>query len=260
MSVKSRLFLILFLAAEVGVLSILLIDLQAVVSLVPVRNVNPTITPFIKVVSLIQPTLLVALAVFLGVKLAAKVGLSAPVAEALAANRDAMTTLKPQVVPGVVGGIVGGVAIVLTAAIFNQFLLPETIEFISEFGRLVPLPTRLLYGGITEEVLLRWGFLTLLVWLGWRLLQKGTTLPANAIVVSAIFLSALVFGLGHLPIAFMLLTNPGLAVILFVIIANSAFGIVAGFLYWKKGLESAMIAHMLCHLVLFMASYAGAYY
>jgi hypothetical protein len=45
-----------------------------------------------------------------------------------------------------------------------------------------------------------------------------------------------------------------------VIVANSVFGIVAGYLYWKFGLESAIIAHILGHVVLALASYAGAYF
>ncbi len=39
-------------------------------------------------------------------------------------------------------------------------------------------------------------------------------------------------------------------IIAYVIIANALFGIVAGFLYWRRGLESAMIAHMLAHGVM----------
>jgi hypothetical protein len=42
-----------------------------------------------------------------------------------------------------------------------------------------------------------------------------------------------------------------------VIVANSAFGIVTGYLYWKYGLESAIVAHMLGHVVLVTATYAG---
>ena len=41
--------------------------------------------------------------------------------------------------------------------------VPETVTRIAALGKLVPLQTRLLYGGITEELLLRWGLMTLLV-------------------------------------------------------------------------------------------------
>ena len=131
---------------------------------------------------------------------------------------------------------------------------------IAAFGKLVPLPTRLLYGGITEEVLLRWGLMTLLVWAGWRLFQKGRDQPRPACFVGAILISSVVFGIGHLPIAFMLLPEDSFALTSYTVVANSLFGLIAGYLYWKRGLESAMIAHMTAHIVLLTASYLGAYY
>ncbi|MGH9908665.1 MAG: CPBP family intramembrane glutamic endopeptidase, partial [Pyrinomonadaceae bacterium] len=251
-----------FLAGMAGILSFLLIDLSAMLALVPVPAGTkiPTFTPALKLLSLIQPSLILAVAVLVGVTLASRVGLRAPVAEALAARREVGSALRPQVVPGIVGGVLGGIVIVLVSVLFKALLPLEILERIGRFGRFVPVPTRLLYGGITEELLLRWGFMTLLVWLAWRFLQKGRTTPTNATFVGAILISSLVFGLGHLPIAFMLIPEAGVALTLFVIIANSAFGLMAGYLYWKKGLESAMIAHMTTHLVMFVATYAGFYF
>jgi hypothetical protein len=124
----------------------------------------------------------------------------------------------------------------------------------------LPIPTRLLYGGLTEEVLIRWGLMTLLVWIAWRLFQKRHAKPTGTCFVLVILFSSFVFGLGHLPVAGVILPQLTLAVVLFVILANSAFGIVAGYLYWKHGLESAMIAHVLCHVVLAMGSRVGAYF
>jgi membrane protease YdiL (CAAX protease family) len=73
--------------------------------------------------------------------------------------------------------------------------------------------------------------------------------------------SSVVFGAGHLPVGYMLLPDSfSLALVLFIILANSAFGVVAGYLYWKRGLESAMLAHIVCHLVLAAASSAGTYF
>lgn len=262
LTVKTRLFLILFFLGIAGILSFLLVDLSAIIALIPVQvgTEIPTFTPALKLLSLIQPTLILAVAVLVGVTLAPKVGLRAPAAEALAAKREVGSALKSQLVPGIVGGVLGGVLIVLVSMLFKPVILPEILERIGRFGKFVPVPTRLLYGGLTEELLLRWGFMTLLVWLAWRFLQKGRTTPTKATFVGAILISSLVFGLGHLPIAFMLIPEAGLAVVLFVIIANSAFGLMAGYLYWKKGLESAMIAHMTAHLVMLAATYAGLYF
>ena len=111
-----------------------------------------------------------------------------------------------------------------------------------------------------EELLLRWGLMTLLVWVAWRLFQKGQGGPRPACFVGAILISSVLFAIGHLPLAFMLFPEPSFALIVFVIVGNSAFGLIGGYLYWKKGLESAMIAHALTHVVMFTASYLGAYF
>lgn len=259
---KKRLFLILFLLGFAGVLSFLLVDLAALVASfpLPAGTEVPVITPTIKLLSLVQPAVLVLVAVLIGVVLAPRVGLAAPVAESLAAGGQVLPSLRPQLIPGVLGGVAGGVLIVLTAAVLKPFLTTDTIERISRLGAQLPMPTRLLYGGLTEEVLLRWGFMTLLVWITWRLFQRRLTKPTSVCFVVAILVSSIVFGLGHLPVVILLLPKIAVAVVLFVIVANSAFGIVAGYLYWKHGLESAMIAHMLCHVVLVTASRAGAYF
>jgi hypothetical protein len=62
-----------------------------------------------------------------------------------------------------------------------------------------------------------------------------------------------VFGIGHLPIASALSGGLTAPLVAYVIIANSIFGVFAGFLYWKKGFESAIIAHMFTHVVLISA-------
>jgi hypothetical protein len=262
MSFKTRLFFILLTAGLAGVFSFLLVDLSALVALLPIPAGTeiPLITPAVKLLSLIQPAMLLALAVFSGVALAHRVGLSSPAAEAAASGDPVWPALKPQIVPGIIGGLSGGGAIVAITLLTKPFLSAETVERIAAFGRLVPLPTRLLYGGITEELLLRWGVMTLLVWAAWRLLQRREGEPKAAYLVGAIVISSLVFGLGHLPVAYMILPEATVVLTLYVIVANSIFGLIAGYLYWQRGLESAMLAHMLAHVVMLTASYFGAYY
>jgi hypothetical protein len=262
MSYKTKLFFILWLAGMAGVLSFLLVDLSALIATLPLPAgmAVPKITLTFKLLSLLQPGVLVALAALLGVALASKVGLSSPVAEAAASGSKLASACKPQIVPGVAGGLAGGVAIVLTAWIAKPLLPPDVTARIAGLGDVLPLPTRLLYGGFTEEILLRWGFMTLLVWAAWRLFQKRQGQPKPACFVGAILISSVVFAMGHLPIAFLLVPNPSFAFTAYVIVANSVFGLIAGFLYWKRGLEAAMLAHMLTHVVMFTAHYLGAYF
>jgi hypothetical protein len=58
----------------------------------------------------------------------------------------------------------------------------------------------------------------------------------------------------------MLLPEATVALTTCVLVGNSMFGLIAGYLCWKRGLESAMIARMSARVVLFAASYFGAYF
>jgi membrane protease YdiL (CAAX protease family) len=259
MNFKTRLFVILWVAGAVGVLSFLLVDLTALLAQLPVpaETKIPSVTPGIKLLSLIQPTILLSFAVLIGVALASKVGLSSPMAEAAAGNGQLASALKPQIIPGLIGGFAGGVGIILNWFLWKPFLPSEFVARSLELNKLLPLPTRLLYGGFTEELLLRWGLMTLLVWAAWRLFQKGQGEPQRVYFIGAIVVSSVIFGLGHLPFVFALVPDASIALILYVIAGNSIFGLIVGYLYWKKGLESAMIAHMLAHVVMLTAIFFG---
>jgi hypothetical protein len=212
----------------------------------------------LKLLSLIQPTLLVAAAVFAGVSLAPKVNLSAPAFEASARGDSFIAALKPQIISGVIAGLIAAVVIVLSWALLKPFLPVEFAVRAETFNRLVPLPTRLLYGGITEEILLRWGLLTLLVWAAWRVFQRGRRQPGAVCFVGAILVSSIVFGVGHLPVTVAIGGPLTLPVVAYIITANSVFGLIAGYLYWRKGLEAAITAHMLAHVGIVSASYLGS--
>lgn len=244
-----RLFTILWLTGMAGVMSLWWINL-------PIPESEKLQLPLwtIKLLSLIQPTLLLSVAVLIGIILADKVGLSAPLAEAVSNGTSISLAIGPQVFPGIIGGLAGG--IVLTAIeFFAKFLLPsDFVMKVEELSSNTSFITRILYGGITEELLLRWGMMTLLVWIGWRIFLKGQSEPSTFCFIAAISLSALLFGLGHLPLAFVLGTQITTLVIAYVIVGNSVFGLIAGYLYWHKGLEAAMISHMLVHIVMVTAS------
>jgi hypothetical protein len=244
------LFIILWLAGLAGVLSFQLVDLPALIAKLPDTQGKPLPLPMvtIRVLSVLQPAVLVGAAVLVGLILAPRVGLSAPVAEALAERRPFLPALRPQLLPGIFGAAIAAPTIIGCWLLWKPFLSPSFVQSAGEFNRMLPPATRLLYGGITEELLLRWGFMTFLVWVAWKGLQKEKGAPRPAFVVTAIVGSALAFGAGHLPIAIALNGAPSLPLITYVVFANSVFGVVAGFLYWKKGLESAVVAHALTHV------------
>ena len=261
MTPRLRLFLILWLAGIAGVLSFLFVDISALIEMIPrPEGTQPTALPpiLIKTLAVIQPGVLTTLAVLVGIWLAPKVGLHTPAAEAIAEHQPFFPALRPQVIPGIVVGILSGVAIVACWLLVRPYLTADFIARSEAFNAVLPPITRFLYGGFTEEILLRWGVMTFFVWALWRILGRHENAPRAAWFVIAIFASAFLFGAGHLPIASALSGGLTVPLTIYVVTANSIFGIASGFLYWTRGLESAIIAHMFAHVVLLAAISLGS--
>jgi hypothetical protein len=158
--------------------------------------------------------------------------------------------LKPQLLPaGVVGLLVGCLLLVLASG------APAQLQALSPAHE-IPLAAKLLYGGVTEEILMRWGLMTALIWLPWRLLQKRVGPPRRSLVVAGIVAAAVLFGVGHLPAAAAMGAELSGSVVGYIIAGNAVPGILFGWLYWRSGLEAAILAHALAHAVATFAAVA----
>lgn len=102
------------------------------------------------------------------------------------------------------------------------------------------------YGAIVEEVGLRVFVMGAMAWLLSRLTGGQ---PRTWVMIVALLFAALVFGAGHLPLAAQLAPLT-VGVVARVIAYNAFAGIVFGWLYWKRGLEHAMLAHLCADIVL----------
>jgi membrane protease YdiL (CAAX protease family) len=202
----------------------------------------PLPLPVVLLASLVQGAAFTGLAAWAGAVLGPRVGLGAPVLQALLARAPVGRLLSRSLAVGAIGAMVGGVFLV--AALRG---MPTALGSIPK--QLTPPPVvRVLYGGITEEVLMRWGVMTLLLWLVWRLgAHEGA--PHGGEVWSAIVVSALLFGAAHLPAIAALTGRLTPAVAGYVVATNAAFGVLAGYLYWRTGLESAIVAHAGAHIL-----------
>ena len=198
----------------------------------------------VSLLNIAQSALLVALAVWLGVVLAPKVGLRATSFEAAVTSGSIAIALRPQLFPGLVAGVLGGVGLFAIGGYASPAVLAEAEQQFT-----VPLLARVLYGGITEELLLRWGLMTVLLWLSWRFLQRGIGAPKPIYIWLAIIVSALLFGAGHLPAAAVQVGELTGYLVLFVIGANAIFGLLFAYLFWRYGLEAGIIAHITAHIV-----------
>ena len=87
---------------------------------------------------------------------------------------------------------------------------------------------------------------SILVLVACQVASAWLTMP---LITTAVVASALLFALGHLPAAQALAGALTVPVVVFVLVGNTAFGLVAGWLYARHGLEAAILAHVLAHLL-----------
>ncbi|MFY3385845.1 CPBP family intramembrane glutamic endopeptidase [Paracidovorax sp. MALMAid1276] len=214
-------------------------------ALLPPLTANEALLPaplwVVVLLSGLQTAVLLAAAVAVGTALAPRVGLRAPALSAWGAGRPVAPALRPQWMPGLVGGALGALWLVLLSHCAPDGLRP------ADSSSAMPLVVKLLYGGITEELLVRWGAMSLLLWLPWRVVQRGQGAPRPVWVALAVVLSALLFAVGHLPAALAMAGALTPDVLVFVLVGNTAFGLLAGALFARWGLEAAMLAHVLAH-------------
>ncbi len=207
--------------------------------------------PLVTAAATLQSSLILAGLVALGTALAPKLGLRSLLAEKFAEGRALWPVLRPQL-PLAVGAGMVSLALVQAAEVAFRPLLGEALNTLnaaashsSPYFSLLGL----LYGGITEELWTRWGIMTFFAWAGWRLVQHGRGKPRAAIMWTAVVLAALLFGALHLPAtATLVALTP--AIVARALVLNGIAGLIFGWLFWRRSLEAAMVAHATFHAVL----------
>jgi len=205
-----------------------------------VADMGLVITPILFVAQIIQALILFSITIFLGLYLAKRVGFGLPILEGWLKGENQKGNLK-----AILGLSIGlGVLVALLIIVFSIPFGTLSVDFLK--AEIVIPSWKLIlvsfYGGIAEEVLLRLFFMTFLVWLTFKIKKTSAGKPTIIGIWIAIILSSVIFGLGHLPITSGV-TAITPVVVIRAIVLNGIGGVVFGYLYWKKGLESAMISH-----------------
>ena len=185
-----------------------------------------------------QCLILFSVTIFFGLFFTKRVGFKLPLLEAIVKKEDYKKIIKNILFSSVLLGIAVAVAIYVL-----DFLFTFIGARISTHGNYAPVWQTLLaafYGGITEEILMRLFLMSFFVWFSIKFFRQNK--PSKVGIIFSIFLAAIIFGLGHLPITASL-TNITPLIIGRAVVLNGIGGIVFGWLFWKKGLESAMISH-----------------
>lgn len=200
---------------------------------------------------IVQPSVILAVAVAVGVALSGKVGLRSWLTDRLRGDPPALVSF-----PTVVGTLALTVAAAILALLIDLgFRLVAPDAFAGMPGpdlELIPRLSALLYGGITEELMLRYGLMTALAWGVFALLRARAAANRQVVMWSVVLIVAVVFGAGHVP-ALSATIEPNAVLVIRTIAINALLGALYGWLYWRYALEHAILAHAFTHGVFWLA-------
>ena len=250
-----KVFFILWIAGILSVIAILpyVLSLQSNV----LQNLElPIPLPLVITLQVVQSAILFAIAIFGGLFFAGRVGLGMPILDSLTRGESVADKVRTILPLSILLGVFS--TLVLLGLEFFYFQ-PAMMKELGETATALNLQTSQpaawkgllasFYGGIAEEILLRLFVMSLLVWLGYFLSKTADGKPTGGVFWAANILAAVLFGLGHLPATALLVPMTPL-IIFRAILLNGLIGVACGWLYWKRGLESAMITHFSADLIL----------
>jgi len=215
----------------VGVLFLLIFVLKIIPSEVFLKYSTSTII----ILTLLQFVVVISIFAAIGTTLTKRIGFKTIFDEISSTKNSLWMILRRQLFYGVPIGISG--------AIIAYLIAPNFIGYLNS----VPQFTRI-FGSIYEEIIIRWGIMTLIVWAFWRIGQKGVGIPKNSLIWSGIILSQILFAFGHTPPLIRFgITNPLWSIATIFIVTFPW-----GWLFWKRGIESAIFAHMSFHIVVIL--------
>ncbi len=200
------------------------------------------------IVSILNPIILTSLAALTGVLLAYPSGFTSLIYVHDRFSTPIRKSWLPSLKVGAAAGIGTGIVLVIGDLLFRGSVPAEMGILTQEYG-LYTFILSIVYGGIVEEILMRWGLMSLLVWLLWKVFGRSLEKPSSWIYWTSIGVSALAFAVGHYG-ATAAAVDITAAVLLRMILLNGIGGIVFGWLYWKKNLETAVFAHMFAHVAM----------
>ena len=250
-----KVFGILWVAAILATVAVLPYALEMQSSAIDLTKLGLPL-PVIITLQILQNAILCAIAIFAGLFFAGRVGLGTPILDAATWGETVGDRIRAILPLSIILGILSTL-IVLGLEFF--YFQPAMIKELGNTAAALNLQTSQpaawkgflasFYGGIAEEIQLRLFMMSLLAWLGKFISKTSNGKPTRIIFWSANILAAVLFGLGHLPATALLVPITPL-IISRAVVLNGLIGIVCGWLYWKRGLESAMISHFSADIVL----------
>ena len=242
-----RIFWLLLVASVLGVAAVLpyiFAIFPKIISSAPL----PMSMPVAILVQLMESALMFAALIALGLLLARKVGIELPLLQWWLygkGNGIPRNSFREPILSGIAGAA-------LTLLIFYTIFLSRIPEWPVAAEAALPIWKRFLacfYGAINEEILGRLFVFSLVLWLLRKIARAKPGRTGRVIFWIANLIVAVLFAIGHIPAAKLLMQITPLVIIALVAM-NGGLSLIFGYLCWKRGLEAAMLAHFSADITL----------
>lgn len=162
--------------------------------------------------------------------------------------KDERTFAKKPLLAAAAVAVLGGLLMIAPDLLFFGRYSQAVMDSYAAKPTPVFILAGVIYGGVTEEVMLRLFWMSLTAFVLHKLFGKGRETPSDRILIGANIVAALLFAAAHLPATLQLLGSSPM-IIFRCFLLNGGFGLLFGRLYRKHGLRYAMLAHGGCHIV-----------
>ena len=232
-----------------GILVLVPLSLPAVLQQIQRSGQVAPPVPILAIAIALQPFILLILTSAVGTLFAPRLGLRSRIATSAEQGRSAWSGFAHDLAAAIPLGLLSALVIAVADLMTAPWVpVPGASQSVVSNRTVVTTIAGVLYGGVTEEILVRWGVMSFLAWFAHVLTGTRVAAPAAGPMWVALVLSAVLFGVGHLPAATLAglpMTTP---VITRIITLNAVGGIIFGWLFWRRSLEAAMVAHALTHI------------
>ncbi|OCL25503.1 hypothetical protein U472_14265 [Orenia metallireducens] len=201
---------------------------------------------FSTIYSILKNILIVSIFTAIGVLLHPIIKSNAPVFIAIIKKENLWQVLKIELFYASLFGIIGAIVFIYFYYIFLRLKVnKESIATMEDLRMKRYLSGRIIYDGMIAEIIMRWGLLSLIIWLFNIYLGSIN----NYIRLIAIAILGVMSGLVRLLIYFRKGCEITKAFIGLVFFSNIIASLIFGVLFWWRGLMAAMIAHMFFNLL-----------
>jgi hypothetical protein len=198
----------------------------------------------ISIFALVQSVVMLLIMTIAGSVVSQRTGLNAPILEALLKGKEGVSALIPILLPSILFSFSGLIIFCALYQLLAKYVLDkQSVKAMAKLRTAIGISGCVLYGGISEEIIARWGLMNLVTFFALMFVQKSTV-----IIWISLFMSSFIFALGQFPTYIAAGCSQSRPFLYSFLVLSLSQSLLFGYLFWQYGLICCILAHMLFHL------------